>query len=235
LPRHTKNKMNLANHYANLYQDAILKIKSDTYQTDNLIDSPSDKRFGITLLIRPDIQVKNRIQKFISDLKAIAPDQYYYPSSDIHVTVMSVISCYDGFDVAQIRLPDYVELIKKSISTYNRIEIEFRGVTASPSCIMVQGFLSDDTLNRMRDELRINFRNSNLEQTIDKRYSIQTAHATVVRFRKELTKKDAYIKVLDDYRDSYFGTSAVDSLELVCNDWYQRKEHVKELYRFEIK
>lgn len=227
--------MNLAEHYNNLYKDAILKIKSDAYQTDKLIDSSLDNRFGITLLIRPNSQVKSRMQAFISDLKAIEPDQYYYPDSDIHVTVLSVISCYDGFDVAQIQLPDYVALIKKSIATHERIEIEFRGVTASPSCIMVQGFLSDNTLNRMRDDLRINFRNSDLEQTIDKRYSIHTAHATVARFRKELKRKDAYINVLNDYRDFYFGTSAVGSLELVYNDWYQRKEHVKKLYRFEIK
>ncbi|MBF9254633.1 mutarotase [Pontibacter sp. 172403-2] len=227
--------MNLVDHYANLYKDAILKIKSDSYQTDKLIDSPSDNRFGITLLIRPDNQVRNRFQDLISALKAIEPDQYYYPNSDMHVTVLSIISCYNGFDVTQIRISDYVELIKKCIATPKHIEIQFRGITASPSCIMVQGFLSDDTLNRIRDELRTNFRNSILEQTIDKRYSIQTAHATVVRFRKELTKKDAYIKVLDDYRDFYFGTCAVDSLELVYNDWYQRNEHVKELYRFEIK
>ena len=174
--------MNLADHYDNLYKDAILKIKSDTYQTDNLIDSSLDNRFGITLLIRPGSQVKNRIQKFISDLKAIEPNQYYYPDSDIHVTVMSIISCYNGFDLAQISLIDYVELIKKSIATHKRIEIEFKGVTASPSCIMIQGFLSDDTLNRMRDNLRINFRNSNLEQTIDKRGHLKTAFIPVLYF-----------------------------------------------------
>jgi 2'-5' RNA ligase len=227
--------MNLVEHYDRLYKDSILKIKSENCQLDNLIDSSSDKRFGITLLIRPSIQVKNRIQQFLGNLKAIEPHQYYYPNSDIHVTMMSIISCYSGFDLSQISLNDYIKLIKKSITPTKVSEIEFRGITASPSCIMIQGFLIDDSLNQIRDNLRTNFRNSNLEQSIDKRYSIQTAHSTVVRFRKELTRKDEYIKILDDFRDFYFGTFAVDSLELVYNDWYQRKEQVKLLHKFEIK
>ncbi|MDP4186019.1 MAG: mutarotase [Bacteroidota bacterium] len=226
--------MNLVEHYNNLYTESILKIKSDNCQTDDLIDSSSDNRLGLTLLIRPDEQVKNQIQKFLSELKAIEPTQYYYPNSDIHITVLSIISCYNGFDIARISLEDYVKTIKKSLATRKSFEIEFKGITASPSCVMIQGFLNDDTLNKIRDDLRESFRNSKLEQTIDKRYSIQTAHSTVVRFRNELTRKDEYIQVLNDYRDYQFGTSVIDSLELVYNDWYQRREQVKELYRFEL-
>ena len=227
--------MNLIEHYNNLYKASILKIQSDCYQIDERIDSTADNRLGITLIIRPNIQVINNIQTFLDDLKAIEPNQYYYPNSDIHVTALSLISCYNGFDIAQISILEYVELIKKSITAYNKsFEIEFRGITASPSCIMVQGFLSDNTLNDIRDNLRLNFKNSNLQQTIDNRYAIQTAHTTVVRFRKELTKKDAFITVLDTYRDYNFGTSTINTLELVYNDWYQRKEFVKELSRFNI-
>ena len=227
--------MNLVEHYDNLFKESIQKIKADNYQIDHLIDSTLDNRFGVTLIIRPDILVKNNIQTFLSDLKTIEPEQYYYPDSDIHVTVLSVISCYNGFDLAQISILDYIELIKKSIATQKSFGIEFRGITASPSCIMVQGFLNDDTLNNIRDTLRINFKDSGLQQTIDKRYAIQTAHSTVVRFRKRLTHKDEYLEVLDNYRDYHFGTSTIENIELVCNDWYQRKEFVKDLYRFNIK
>jgi 2'-5' RNA ligase len=227
--------MNLSEHYNNLYQDSIQKIKSDNYQIDNLIESSSDNRFGITLLIRPDKRIRDAIHKFLIDLKIIEPNQYYYPDSDIHVTVMSIISCYDGFDLTQIQVMDYVEIIKKSITGEKEIQIEFRGVTASPSCILIQGFLKDNTLTNIRNNLRINFKNSNLEQTLDKRYSIQTAHATVVRFRTSLTQKDEFIKVLDSYRNFNFGIFEVNSLALVFNDWYHSAKNEKELYRFEIK
>ena len=106
--------MNLVEHYNNLYKNSILKIASEDYEIDNLIDSSLDNRFGITLLTRQNSKVKNKIQEFLSDLKAIEPDQYYYRDSDIHVTVMSIITCYEGFDLSQIMLTDYVEIINRA-------------------------------------------------------------------------------------------------------------------------
>ena len=58
--------MNLENHYKNLYKESVRKISSDNYEIDNLIASGNDNRFGITLLVRPPIAVKERIQKYIS-------------------------------------------------------------------------------------------------------------------------------------------------------------------------
>ncbi|MGE0079459.1 MAG: hypothetical protein AB7S48_16480 [Bacteroidales bacterium] len=43
------------------------------------------------------------------------------------------------------------------------------------------------------------------------------------------------MEIVEKYRDYYFGISTVDSLELAFNDWYQRKECVKELFSFELK
>ncbi|WP_231481145.1 hypothetical protein [Sediminibacter sp. Hel_I_10] len=85
--------MNLESHYKKLYNESISKISSDSYEIDELIDSKKDNRFGITLLIRPSIEIKEKIQNFIKEIKKIEPNQYYYPNSDIHITVMSIISC----------------------------------------------------------------------------------------------------------------------------------------------
>lgn len=227
--------MNLKEHYDKLYQDSIQKIQSDSYQVDKLIDSDSDKRFGITLLLRPDNSVKANIQKFLSEIRSIEPNQYFYRDSDLHVTVMSIISCYDGFNLSQIRIEDYVETIKKSIRNISCFNIEFRGLTASPSCLMVQGFLENNTLNQIRDNLRVDFKDTGLEQSMDKRYAIQTAHSTIFRLKEKIDNKESFLDIVEKYRDYYFGTFVVDSLELVFNDWYQRKEYVKKLYLFELK
>ena len=226
--------MNLRKHYDNLYKEAIQKIGSDNYQTDDLIDSEYDARFGITLLIRPDIFVCDRIQSFLTELKNIEPYQYYYPSSDIHVTLMSIISCHEGFDLSHVSIMDYVEVVKKSIIGCKNIDVEFKGITASPSCIMIQGFLNGDTLNNIRNNLRINFKNSSLQQTIDERYTIQTAHLTVVRFKKLFSRKTDFLKLIEKYRNYDFGVSTIDTLDLVYNDWYQRNANQKELYRFSL-
>lgn len=150
--------MNLEAHYAKLYKTTSDKVASDRYEIDHMIQSDQDNRFGLSLVIRPSDAVKNEIQKFLNKLKSVAPDQYYYPNSDLHITVISIISCYDGFDMAMINVPAYISLIKQSLKKLPNMSISCRGITASPSCIMVQGFLDDVSLNTLRDNLRADFK-----------------------------------------------------------------------------
>jgi 2'-5' RNA ligase len=226
--------MNLTLHYKELYERSIKKIEKGDYQKDSLIDSPVDKRFGITLLIRPPQEVKNEIEPFLEELKQIDSSQYYYPNSDIHITVMSIISCYEGFRIDQISVSDYSNLIKPSLKGIDQFEIKFQGITASDSGIMIQGFPENEMLNNMRNNLRANFKNSDLEQSIDKRYTIQTAHATIVRFRKELQNKKAFLAEIEKYKTYDFGSFEVNELELVFNDWYQREQNSILLGKFEL-
>lgn len=226
--------MNLKQHYHNLYLESLQQIKADQYQLDPLLDAETDTRAGLTLLIRPNHTVQKAIQRFLEQLKAIDPHQYYYPESDLHITVMAIISCYEGFALEQIEVAEYVRLIQKSLEGLNSFDINFRGLTASPSCILLQGFWKEDTLNHLRENLRLHFKNSNVQQSIDQRYAIQTAHSTVVRLRKPLLNKASWLEYMEGYRDFDFGTFTVDGVELVFNDWYQREEKVKKLHCFKL-
>ncbi|CAC9975023.1 mutarotase [Flavobacterium panici] len=226
--------MDLTEHYNQLYKTSSESILKQNYSLDSKINDPSDSRFGITLLLRPNEKIKSNIQLFLNELKAIEPNQYYYPDSDIHITVMSIISCYEGFNLNKIHVEDYIKIIEKSLEDLSKIKIEFRGVTASNSAIMIQGFPSDETLNTLRNKLRENFRNSTLEQSIDSRYSIATAHSTVMRFTEKLQNPEKLIEVVEQFRDYNFGEFTPDKLELVFNDWYQREENTILLKDFEL-
>lgn len=224
----------LINIYNKLYNDGMEKIRADQYQTDDLITSSSDKRFGLALVIRLAEDVKGRILEFLADLQAIEPHQYYYPSSDIHITVLPIIDCYEGFDFNQIAIQDYIDLIGQSISSPQNIEINFKGITASPSCIMIQGFPQQSVLDDLRNSLRSAFKTSSLQQTIDTRYFLRTAHATVVRFTQPFTAKEEFLQVLENLKDYDFGKATISEMELVYNDWYVREKFVKTLFRFKI-
>ncbi|WP_298534365.1 mutarotase [uncultured Algibacter sp.] len=226
--------MNLESHYKNLYKTSRQKILNNDYQIDDLIDSKNDQRFGITLIIRPPLEVKNEIQQFLNKLKIIEPNQYYYSNTGIHITVMSIISCYNCFALEKANISEYIETINNSITNSSKLEIKFKGITASPSCIMTQGFPLNQALKTIRNNLRKNFKNTTLEQSLDKRYAIQTAHSTVFRFKEKLEKRADLLKALEDYRYYDFGSFKVKSLELVYNDWYQKKEHVKNLFEFHL-
>ena len=226
--------MILETHYNQLYQHACHEIGMNHYELDALMDDPNDKRYGITLLLRPNAETNERIQRFVEALRHIEPHQYYYPASDTHVTVLSIISCYTGFDLSQIKLEDYVDVIQKSLQTCSPFTIQFKGITASPSCLMIQGFPENDTLENMRDNVRQKIKDSHLQQSIDKRYTIHTAHATICRFRSPLTNTAELLTIMELYRTYNFGTCTIDHIDLVYNDWYQRKSQVKTLAQFNL-
>ncbi|KQW98841.1 2'-5' RNA ligase family protein [Flavobacterium sp. Root420] len=217
--------MNLQEHYDQLYQKSSKAILEGNYIIDNQINDTADTRFGITLLIRPGDEIKAKIQLFLEELKEVDSNQYYYPNSDIHITGMSIISCYEGFTLDKIRIEEYVEIIQKSLIDVDKIKIDFKGITASPSAIMIQGFPTDESLNNLREKLRENFKKSDLEQSIDSRYAIATAHSTVMRFQEKLENPEKLIEVVEKFRGFDFGEFTVDKLELVYNDWYQRKSN----------
>ena len=226
--------MTLENHYKKLYHDSIDKISSDNYHIDTLIDSKNDRRFGLTLIIRPSNEIKRKIQDFLKNFKEIEPNQYYYPNSDIHITVMSIISCYSDFDMSKIDVQKYIDLTEKCLLKGIDLNITFKGITASPSGVMVQGFMNNNELNDIRNRLRKAFKNSNVEQSLDKRYLIQTAHSTIIRFRKELSQKEKFLELLDNSINYDFGTFKVNKFELVYNDWYQREQYVKKIHEFVV-
>lgn len=227
--------MHLQDLYNKLYKESISAITSDNYEIDPMIHAENDQRFGISLLIRPPMAVKSEIQKFLNELKNIEPHQYYYSNSDIHITVISIISCYEGFKLSNINVSDYVDVIGKCLKNAQNMTLSFKGVTASPSCIMIQGFVDDNSLKDIRDNLRRDFKNSNLEQSMDERYLIQTAHATVFRFSKQLEQKEKFLDLIEKYRTHDFGTFKVNQLELSYNDWYHRENLVTKLNEFKLK
>jgi len=226
--------MDLKKHYDNLYKNTLQKITKDDYLLDDQILNPADTRRGITLIIRPSQEVKENIQLFLNEIKTIEPNQYYYPNSDIHITVLSIISCEPDFNLNSIHIPDYIKVIKESLLKIEDLEINFQGITASPSAIMIQGFTNLNILDSIRTKLRSNFHNSRLQQSIDQRYSIATAHTTVMRFQNKFKNKELLLEKIEKYRNFNFGTFKPNSIELVYNDWYQKVENVKTIQLFKI-
>lgn len=227
-------KYNLKDHYNKLFLETKQLVLTDNFEIDNLIDYKNDNRYGVTLLIIPSAEVKENIQQFLTELKKVEPNQYYYRDSDIHITIMSIISCYDGFSLKNVNIEDYIKVIKKSIENIKVFTINFNGITASKSAIMLQGFPSNNSLNIIRDNLRHNFNLTVLEKTIDKRYPIKTAHSTVVRFKEKVKNINEFLEIIEKYRNSFFGEFEVNDTVFVSNDWYLKTEKLKFIDKFKL-
>ncbi len=217
-----------------MWDNALEAFKKDELEFDRFIDDPNDSRRGITLQAKPDKIILNNFNKFIEEIKTIELGQYFYKPDEIHVTALSIINCSSEFNLSKIHVQDYINYIGNSIKNIRPFEIEFKGITASSSCILIQGFPKNNALELMRNNLRNKFKKGNLYNSVDVRYKIKTVHCTLVRFKMELRDKKNFINFLKMNRDKYFGKTWVKELELVYTDWYHKKDVVQVLQKFKL-
>ena len=225
---------NLKSLYSKMWIDSIDRFKNNNCDTDLLVNDSKDMRRGITVLSYFNDSVGAKVSNFLEELKIIEPEQYYYPKNELHLTVLSIVSCISGFKLSNIDVEEYSSIFKDSVKEIGGFKVKYKGITVSPSCILIQGFPDNEQLSHLRNFLRTHFNKAKLQSTIDSRYKISTAHTTAVRCTAPFKHCEAIMKVLSTYRDYDFGTLEVNSLELVFNNWYQNLSITKSLSKLDL-
>lgn len=220
--------------YNEMWDNALKSFNEDKLEFDTYLNQLDDPRRGIGLYAKPDRSILNVFNNFIKEAKDIEPEQYFYRTEEIHLTVLTIISCENGFNLSRISLPEYIDQIGNSLKDAQPFEIEFCGITASPSCILIQGFPQDKSLRLIRNNLRAQFSRGVLYHSIDKRYQIKTAHCTIIRYKNKLLNKKLFLEFLMKHRNIYFGKTRITELELAYTDWYNKKENARVLHKFKL-
>lgn len=221
--------------YDRLWEDAAQKISAGNEVLDhNLLDRLSDKRRGITLMLRPGAEVRARCAEIIAQMQASEPDQYYYHPNEYHVTVLTLITAIEDFDLAQTPISDYNRILGSICAATSPFRICFRGITASAGAIIAQGFVEHDALNQLRDKLRAVLSEAGYGAYLDTRYKIDTAHATIARFKSPLRDSQRFVSLLESLRTQDLGESIFTEAEFVFNDWYMARDTVQTLATFEF-
>ena len=128
----------------------------------------------------------------------------------------------------------YVELLTHALQSCDPIRIAFKGITASPSCIMLRGYPQDDGLRLLRKRLRAAFKESAITSTVDHRYVLTTAHATLMRFVNPSDEIAAFTQFIRQCRDCFDEVQVVDQIELVLNDWCHQQQNTKLIRSFKL-
>ncbi len=213
--------------YQEMWKNAFGKIANNQYEIDLNINNNNDTKRGISIvayLERNNLQVTKNISDFLMELKVLEPDQYYYPSNELHMTLTSIVSCTEGFQLSDEMAEKYRAIFSDVMQTTPLLEIQFTGVTLSPSCIVIQGFPSDQAINILRDKLRNAFNASSLFTNFDVRYKLVAAHISAMRFAKPLNDPHALLAFCQRNRDKNFGSMKVTNYSLVFNNWYQNTD-----------
>lgn len=224
----------LKNTYDGMWNSSVQRLLSGQLELDVAIDDPVDSRRGLSLVIRPDERVLRKLFTFLQAAKQLENKQHFYDAAEIHVTVMSIVRCSSGFNLQDINLSRYIEVVDECLAEIDRFEINFSGVTTSAACVLAQGFPSGGAMDQLRSSLQVKLVSSGLQSPVKERYPNRTSHSTLIRFRQQLAQPETFVSFLEGWRSASFGKTEVCSMMLVFNDWYHRKGVLQDLHKFAI-
>lgn len=227
---------NFSKVYNSLWQDAVNYFANGNVQTDpHLLDLQNDRRRGFTIILRLSQEIIQQFSRLVETLKSIDNEQYYYLPNQFHVTVLTLFTATENPDPFFEKIPKYREVLKSVLSNQGCFQIDFKGVTASPSSFMIQGFTPNGLLNHLREQLRDALHKSGLGKDLDTRYRMQTAHSTIMRFQKQPQNLQSLLDTLTDFRKYDFGQTNIQTLQFVKNDWYMSPDNVEVLEEYHLK
>jgi len=171
---------------------------------------------------------------FLRELRHLEPNQYYYTASEFHLTVLSLFTATVNHAPFFAQTEHYISAVDSALRKVGPIWIEFKGITASPGTVMIQGFFANDALNDLRDVLRNQLQICQLAEGLDRRYRLETGHMTVARFRAPLCDSKRFATALEQARQRPFGTMSIGSLSLVKNDWYMTHQALETVKRYHL-
>jgi len=223
--------------YEKLWNDAVSAFESGEPKLDpHLPDKSKDVRRGVTLIFRPGANVRNVVAGFTAKLAELCPGQYFYQPQELHVTVLSIITMTELWTQEMERFQQCRPIIGGALSSQRTFEIKFRGVTASPDSVLIQGFPANNGLESIRAELRGAFARSGFADMLDRRYKVTASHMTFMRFcfRQSHSDLKRLLAFLKENRQTNFGECEVQKLELILGDWYASEDRVETLEEYPL-
>jgi len=221
--------------YDSLWRDAVESYAAGRVQIDPyLVNRDFDRRLGLTVIARPDRHLCDQFSALVRELAQIEPCQHFYQPSEFHVTILSLLTATDPPQPCLARTHSYLTTLTPILSAAEGFDLCFRGVSATSSSILVQGFPESDQLESLRERIRQALRANGLGAGLDERYRITSAHTTLVRFKNQLQDPKRLIATLATCRDRDFGRSHVAALQLVKSDWYMSANRLEVLAEYPL-
>jgi 2'-5' RNA ligase len=220
--------------YQRLWNEAVSAFECGEHKLDpHLSDKANDRRRGATLICRPSPTVREAVEEYIKRLTEVCPGQHFYRPEELHITVLSIISGTELWEQEMPKLEACRPIIGEVLSRCRPFKIHFRGVTASPDSVLIQGFPTDG-LAALRDELRAAFKRHGYGDMSDQRYKATTAHMTAMRFSKRCADLKPLLSLLAVSREIDFGECEIDTIQLIMGDWYGSADRVQMFQEYRL-
>lgn len=188
-----------------------------------LANSGRDMRQGLTLVATIPAHVRRNIMFCLQKLAAIEPNQYFYPSSDLHITIIDIIAASPAFELTSLEKEKYKTVVGEVVSQVRPIHWRLAGIITSPGALLVKGYYSGE-LETLRNLIREKLPQNDL--LLKERYKTISGHVTIGRYTSHIKQSERFLGSLTDLKTVNFGQFTTGSLDLVVHDWYNHNSQL---------
>ena len=199
----------------------------DQQLINELLHPGSDQRSGVNIVARPSISVLDQISALQNQLRVIEPKQYYYPGSDLHLTVLEICS---GTESAHAdRVLNEVLAVAPAILSQLPSPILRQASARVDGHAGVVVFQDSGTLSDLRQCLSSRLAARGV--SVSPRYASASAHITFMRFINQLAGRWEQLVNFSNLHGSW----QPDELWVTSGaTWYGMKSRIKEIGPFKL-
>jgi 2'-5' RNA ligase len=217
--------------YESIRERDLACLRSGAVELDRVLAAGlPDSRRGISLVM-PASRIAPGYEGLVARFAAVDPAQYYYPRSDLHITIFDFTQAREGCVADPGLEASFREISRAALASFAGFAVELRGVVFNRAAGIVKGFDRDRLLGlrqRIRKELVARgIRN-------DERYESGSAHITFARFRQPPADPAALCEAAEAAREIELGHVDAGEVELVEHDWYNSPASRRLLERFRL-
>jgi 2'-5' RNA ligase len=222
-------------HYATMWDSAFGAVAQGDVDCDTRLATGRDLRRGLTLIARPGPALQARFEFLLDRLALCEPQQYRYPVTDMHVTILPLFTAIENPVSELAQLNNYIDSVRAALDGIEAFDIKFHGITVSRSAVLAQGFPCSLALETLRERLRTQLCDAGLDASLDQRYRLITAHSTLFRFVAPLHHPQHFAAQLGSLREEPLGCMRVNEVELVVNDWYMSSSSLDRIAKIPLR
>jgi 2'-5' RNA ligase len=201
-------------------------VEPDHLLIQELAASGADQRYGVNLIVRPPSHVVASIHALQERLRGHEPDQYFYPTADLHLTLIELCSSRSHDEAETLAaavasaLPEMVRTAPQAVLLRSLLGYDQR------ACAL--NFLpADHALQTLRRHVMTQLAAHGM--TIAPRYAPQSAHITLMRYIRPLqTDPRAWVNILEHDAPRSTPEWQVEALWLVRGaTWYGMHDRIR--------
>ena len=190
----------------------------------------------LTTVVRVCPEACSRISDTLKHISRDYPEHYYYPSSDLHFTILNCMPFLENPDrLEPSDIQRIASLLDDVFYSYKPFVVELKGLNLFPTTVFVQVFDLSGTIASMRHQIRQRLKNDAWHPQIESQQLLPKpiiSYVNAIRFQYRVPRE--FVDVISQYRKAKLGFCQVQEVELVTTDKFLSKRNTVTWKRYTL-